>query len=64
MTEKQFTRAEIHRIIHDVRIEYYRRYSDDMSLSEKLLYTDICETIENNVDYRLELLEKECGAND
>lgn len=59
MTEKRFTRAEINKIIHDVRIHYYRMYGDEMSLSERLFYADICETIENMVDYNLEKLEKE-----
>lgn len=58
MTEKRFTRAEIHKIIHDVSIHYYRMYGDDMSLTEKLFFKDIHETIENQVDYELELLEK------
>lgn len=36
-------------------------YGDDMNLSERLLYTEICDTIENQVDYKMELLEKgEC----
>ena len=58
MTEKRFTRAEVNKIIHDVRIHYYRMYGDEMSLSERLFYADICETIENQVDYRMELSEK------
>lgn len=61
MTEKRFTRAEIIKLIHDVRIHLYRMYGDDMNLSERLLYTEICDTIENQVDYKMELLEKgEC----
>lgn len=59
LTEKRFTRAEINKIVHDICIHYYRMYGDEMSLSERLLYTDICETIENQVDYKMELLEKE-----
>ena len=58
MTEnKRFTRAEVIKMIHDVRIHYYKMYGDEMSLSERLFYADICETIENQVDYKMELLE-------
>ena len=57
MTEKRFTRAEVIKMIHDVRIHYYKLYGDEMSLSERLFYADICETIENQVDYKMELLE-------
>lgn len=57
MTEKRFTRAEVNKMIHDVRIHYYKMYGDEMSLSERLFYKDICETIENQVDYKMELLE-------
>ena len=59
MTEKRFTRAEVNKFIHDVRIHYYKMYGDEMSLSERLFYADICETIENQVDYKMELLEKD-----
>lgn len=59
MTEKRFTREEVIKIIHDVRIHYYKMYGDEMSLSERLFYTDICETIENQVDYKMELLEND-----
>lgn len=31
----------------------------EMSLSEKLFFKDIHETIENQVDYKIELLEKD-----
>ena len=34
-------------------------YGDEMTLSERLLYTEICDTIENQVDYKMELLEKD-----
>ena len=58
MTEnKRFTRAEVIKMIHDVRIHYYKMYGGEMSLSERLFYADICETIENQVDYKMELLE-------
>lgn len=58
MTEnKRFTRTEIIEIIHDVSIHYYKMYGDEMSLSEQLFFTDIHETIENMVDYKLEKLE-------
>ena len=59
MTEKRFTREEVIKIIHDVRIHYYKLYGDEMSLSERLFYADICETIENQVDYKMELLEND-----
>ena len=60
MTEKKlFTRAEVTEIIHDVRIHYYRMYGDEMSLSDRLFFKDIAETIENQVDYSMELLEKD-----
>lgn len=62
MMDKRFTRAEINKLIHDISIHYYRLYGDEMSLSERLLFKDIHETIENQVDYKLELLEK--GEND
>jgi hypothetical protein len=58
LTEKRFTRAEINKLIHDISIHYYRLYGDEMSLSERLFFKDIHETIENQVDYELELLEK------
>lgn len=58
MTEKRFTRAEINKIVHDICIHYYRMYGDEMSLSEKLFFKDIHETIENQVDYKIELLEE------
>lgn len=58
MTEKRFTRAEINKIVQDICIHYYRMYGDEMSLSEKLFFKDIQETIENQVDYKIELLEK------
>ena len=58
MTEKKrFTRTEVINIIHDVSIHYYKMYGDEMSLSERLLFTDIHNTIENMVDYKLEKLE-------
>ena len=58
MTEKKrFTRTEVIKIIHDVSIHYYKMYGDEMSLSERLLFTDIHNTIENMVDYKLEKLE-------
>ena len=59
MTEKRFTRAEVNKLIHDACIHYYRMYGSEMSLSERLFYADICETIENQVDYKMELLEKD-----
>lgn len=64
MTEKRFTRAEVNEMMHDVRIHYYRLYGGEMSLSERLFYADICETIENQVDYKMELLEKGDDGND
>ena len=58
MTEnKRFTRAEINKIIHDICIHYYKLYGDEMSFGERLLFTDIHNTIENMVDYKLEKLE-------
>ena len=54
---KRFTRAEINKIIHDICIHYYKLYGDEMSLGERLLFTDIHNTIENMVDYTLEKLE-------
>ena len=62
MTEnKRYTREEVNKLIHDVRIHYYRLFGDDMTLSERLLYTDICDFIENQVDYKMELLERGIG---
>ncbi len=61
---KRFKRAEVNKIIHDVSVHYYRMYSEDMSLSEKLLFKDIHETIENMVDYKLEKLEKSDDEDD
>lgn len=57
MTEKRFTRTEVIEMIHDVSIHYYKMFGDEMSLSERLFFTDIHETIENQVDYKMELLE-------
>ena len=65
MTEnKRFTREEVIKMIHDVRVHYYRMFGDEMSLSERLFFTDIGNTIENQVDYEMELLEKELQGND
>ena len=58
---KRFTRTEVIKIIHDVSIHYYKMFGDDMSLSEKLFFRDIHETIENQVDYKMELLENGDG---
>ena len=62
MTEnKRFTRAEINKIIHDMYLcivdNTCKLYGDEMSLGERLLFTDIHNTIENMVDYTLEKLE-------
>ena len=59
MSEKRYTRAEVYKLIHEVRIHYYKLYGSEMSLSERLFYDDICDTIENQVDYKMELLEKD-----
>ena len=58
MTEKQFTRAEINKLLHDISTHYYRMFGDDMTLSEKLFFRDVHETLENQLDYKMELLEK------
>lgn len=57
MTEKRFTRTEVIGMIHDVSIHYYKMFGDEMSLSERLFFTNIHKTIENQVDYKMELLE-------
>lgn len=64
MTEKQFTRAEINKIIHDASIQYYRIFTNDMSLSEKLFFKEIYENIASRVDYKLRQLENGDDAND
>ena len=62
MTEnKRYTREEVNKLIHDVRNHYFRLFGDDMTLSERLLYVDICDFIENQVDYKMELLERGIG---
>ena len=62
MTEnKRYTREEVNKLIHDVRNQYFRLFGDDMTLSERLLYTDICDFIENQVDYKMELLKSGIG---
>ena len=59
MTKKRFTRAEVNKLLHDISIHYYRMYGDDMSYTEKLFFRDVHETLENQLDYKMELLEED-----
>ena len=64
MTEKRFTRTEVNKLLHDISIHYYRMFGDDMTYSEKLFFRDVHETLENQLDYKMELLEKKGELND
>lgn len=59
MTEKRITREEITNIVNKAYIQYYRLYGHDMSLTERLFFEDMQNTIINIVYERLGELEKE-----
>ena len=59
MTEKRITREEITNIVDKAYIQYYRLYSNEMSLTERLFFEDMQKTIVNIVYDRLGELEKE-----
>ena len=59
MTEKRIAREEIINIVNKAYIQYFRLYGHDMSLTERLFFKDIQETIINIVYERLGELEKE-----
>lgn len=56
---KRITREEIINIVNRAYSQYYRLYSNEMSLAEKLFFKDIQKTIINIVYDRLEELAKE-----
>lgn len=72
MTEKRFTKEEISKIVHIVDDNFTKWYkmatiSDKLTLSERLLFDSIRDTIVNGVDYDLKNLkdfEKEYMEND
>ena len=59
MTKKRITREEITNIVNKAYIQYYRLYSDEMSLTERLFFEDMQKTIVNIVYDKLGELEKE-----
>lgn len=62
MTEKRFTKKEISKIVHIVDDNFTKWYmmattADKLTLSERLLFDSIRESIVNGVDYDLENLK-------
>lgn len=62
MTEKRFTKREISEIVHIVDDNFTKWYmmattADKLTLSERLLFDNIRESIVNGVDYDLEKLK-------
>lgn len=62
MTEKRFTKKEISKIVHIVDDNFTKWYmmattTDKLTLSERLLFDSIRESIVNGVDYDLENLK-------
>ena len=61
MTERKYTRAEISEIIYAEFNNFYRVWSNEMTLGEKLLFSEIKKNIFDGVDYKLDKLEKGDG---
>ena len=62
MTEKRFTKKEISKIVHIVDDNFTKWYmmattADKLTLSERLLFDNIRESIVNGVDYDVENLK-------
>lgn len=62
MTEKRFTKKEISKIVYIVDDNFTKWYmmattADKLTLSERLLFDNIRESIVNGVDYDLENLK-------
>ena len=58
MTDKRFTRQEINKIIYEQFKTFYNVWSNDMTLSEKLLLQKVQKDILSGVDCKLSELEK------
>ena len=58
MTDKRFTRQEINKIIYEQFNNFYSVWSNDMTLSEKLLLQKVQKDILSGVDCKLSELEK------
>ena len=58
MTDKRFTRQEINKIIYEQFKTFYTVWSNDMTLSEKLLLQKVQKDIISGVDCKLSELEK------
>ena len=58
MTDKRFTRQEINKIIYKQFNNFYTVWSNDMTLSEKLLLQKVQKDILRGVDCKLNELEK------
>jgi len=58
MTDKRFTRQEINKIIYEQFKTFYTVWSNDMTLSEKLLLQKVQKDILSGVDCKLSELEK------
>ena len=58
MTDKRFTRQEINKIIYEQFKTFYNVWSNDMTLSEKLLLQKVQKDILRGVDCKLSELEK------
>ena len=58
MTDKRFTRQEINKIIYEQFNNFYSVWSNDMTLSEKLLLQKVQKDILRGVDCKLNELEK------
>ena len=58
MTDKRFTRQEINKIIYEQFKTFYTVWSNDMTLSEKLLLQKVQKDILSGVGCKLSELEK------
>ena len=58
MTDKRFTKQEINKIIYKQFNNFYSVWSNDMTLSEKLLLQKVQKDILSGVDCKLSELEK------
>lgn len=58
MTDKRFTRQEINKIIYEQFKTFYTVWSNDMTLSEKLLLQKVQKDILSGVVCKLNELEK------
>lgn len=53
MTERFFTKREIDEIIYDQFNNFYRIYADDMSLGEKLIFSEIKRKVMDGTSYQM-----------